>query len=124
MNANARDIQAITSALGYRYAYDDEAGQYIHPAAAYALTADGKVSRLLNDFGLSGRDIRLALVEASQGRIGTVGDQVRLLCSAFDPAHGTYNVLVSRMLAIAAVMTIVLLGGGILALSLAARRTA
>src|ERR1051325_2248262 len=111
--ANASTIEALTSALGYHFQYDAEAGQYVHPAAAFVLSADGRVSRVLTGFGLSGPDMRLALIEASQGRVGTLGDQVRLLCSAFDPGHGTYNLLISRVLAGAAMITIVLLAGGI-----------
>lgn len=117
-------MEALTSALGYRYRYDAEADQYVHPAAAFVLRADGKVSRVLTGLGLSGPDMRLALIEAGEGHIGTLGDQVRLLCSAFDPAHGTYTLLISRVLAGAAMVTIVLLGGGIGCLALLGRRVA
>jgi len=120
--ADKSTIEALTSALGYRYRYDAEADQYVHPAAAFVLRADGKVSRVLTGVGLSGADMRLALIEAGEGHIGTLGDQVRLLCSAFDPAHGTYNLLISRVLAGAAMATIVLLGGGISCLALLGRR--
>lgn len=115
-------VQRLTAALGYRYAYDADHDQFVHPGAAYVLRADGRVSRVLTGLGLSGGDMRLALVEASQGRLGTLGDQVRLLCSGFDPAHGAYNVMVSRMLAGGALATILVLGGGIGLLLLAGRR--
>ena len=108
---DAAGVEALTAALGYRFRYDADADQYVHPAAAYVLSADGKVSRLLTGIGLSGEDMRLALVEAASGRIGTWRDQVRLLCSGFDPAHGTYNLLVSRLLAGTGAFTILLLGG-------------
>lgn len=124
VSADRTAIDAITSALGYRYRYDADAEQYVHPVAAFVLRADGKVSRVLTDFGLSGEDMRLALVEASEGRIGTLTDQVRLLCSAFDPAHGTYNVMVSRLLMGTGLVTIVLLGGGIGFLALGSWRGA
>jgi protein SCO1/2 len=124
LTADKNTIEALTSALGYRYRYDAEADQYVHPAAAFVLRADGKVSRVLTGLGLSGPDMRLALIEAGEGHIGTLGDQVRLLCSAFDPAHGTYNLLISRMLAGAATITIALLAGGIGCLVLIGRRPA
>ena len=123
LTADHRTIETITSALGYRYRYDAEADQYVHPAAAFVLRADGRVSRVLTGIGLSGEDMRLALVEASEGRAGTLGDQVRLLCSAFDPAHGTYNVMISRVLAGSAIVTIAFLGAGIGWLAFASRRT-
>ena len=110
----SRRCSGSPQALGYRYAYDAEHDQFVHPGAAYVLRADGRVARVLTGIGLSGGDMRLALVEAGEGRIGTLGDQVRLLCSGFDPAHGTYNLMVSRMLAVAGARRRSLaLGGGI-----------
>jgi protein SCO1/2 len=67
--------------------------------------------------------MRLALIEANEGRGGTFADQVRLLCSAFDPAQGIYTVAISRTLAGLGVITTVLLAGGIGWLALADRRT-
>jgi len=124
VTADQPTVQTLTAALGYRFYYDADDGSYIHPAAAYVLTADGRVSRVLTGLGLSGADIRLALVEASAGKIGTVHDRIRLLCSAFDPAHGTYNLVVWRLLEFSAAVTVVLLGGGIGLLLLAGRRHA
>jgi protein SCO1/2 len=122
VTASQDTVNALTTALGYRYAYDIEHDQYVHPGAAYVLRADGRVSRVLTGLGLSGGDMRLALVEAGEGRIGTFGDQVRLLCSGFDPAHGVYNLMVSRLLAGTAVAITLMLGGGIALLALAGRR--
>jgi protein SCO1/2 len=124
LRADAKAVAALTAALGYRFMYDAEDDIYVHPAAAYVLTADGHVARVLTGLGLSGADMRLALVEASQGKIGTFRDQVRLLCSAFDPTHGQYNAAVSRLLAFAGGTTILALGGGIGLLALAGRRRA
>ncbi|HVV61493.1 MAG TPA: SCO family protein [Pseudolabrys sp.] len=122
VTADDATIKTLTAALGYRYAYDAGDDQYLHPAAAYVLRADGAVSRVLTGIGLSGADMRLALVEAGEGKIGTLRDQIRLLCSGFDPAHGTYNVMVSRMLTVTGLVTMFALGGGIGTLMLMGRR--
>jgi protein SCO1/2 len=122
VTADESTIRRLTSALGYRYIYDDEHDQFIHPGAAYVLRSDGRVSRVLTGLGLSGSDTRLALVEAGEGHIGTFGDEVRLLCSGFDPEHGGYNLLIGRVLAGATLATILTLGGGIGLLVLAGRR--
>jgi protein SCO1/2 len=124
VTADQPTIRALTEALGYRYFRDAEEGSYIHPAAAYVLTTSGQVSRVLTGLGLTGADMRLALVEASAGEIGTVQDKVRLLCSAFDPAHGTYNLLVWRLLEFSAAVTVALMAGGIGLLLVAGRRRA
>jgi len=122
VTADQPTVTRLTAALGYRYAYDQEHDQYVHPGAAYVLRADGRVSRVLTGLGLSPADMRLALVDASQGRIGTLGDQVRLLCSGFDPAHGTYNLMVSRVLAATGLATMLSLAGGIGLVILLGRR--
>jgi protein SCO1/2 len=122
VTADQATVGALTSALGYRYAYDAEDDQFVHPAAAYVLRVDGHVARVLTGIGLSGPDMRLALVEAGQGKVGTLRDQVRLICSGFDPAHGTYNVMVSRLLMVSGLLTIVALAGGIVMLALMGRR--
>lgn len=117
-------IARLTAALGYRYLYDPAGDQFVHPAAAFVLRADRRVSRVLTGVGLSGADMRLALVEAGQGKIGNLSDQVRLLCSAFDPVQGTYTPMISRTLEIASTVTLVLLAGGIGLLALSNRRSA
>jgi protein SCO1/2 len=122
VRADQATIERLTATLGYHYSYDRDHDQFIHPGAAYVLRADGRVSRVLTGLGLSGGDMRLALVEAGEGRIGTLGDQVRLLCSGFDPAHGVYNVAVSRVLAATGFTTMLALGGLIGALLWVGRR--
>lgn len=122
--ANQPTIERLTKAVGYRYSYDAEHDQFVHPGAAYVLRGDGHVARVLTGLGLSAADIRLAVVEASEGRVGTLGDEVRLLCSGFDPAHGTYNVLISRVLAASGAATVLVLGGGVGLLLLFGRRRA
>ncbi len=122
--ADASSISRLTGALGYRYLHDNAADQFVHPAAAFILRADHHVSRVLTGVGLSGADMRLALVEAGQGKIGNLSDQVRLLCSAFDPRQGTYTPLIGRTLQIASTATLVLLAGGIGFLAFSHRRSA
>ena len=122
VTADQSAVQRLTSALGYHYFYDTEHDQFIHPGAAYVLRADGRVVRVLTGLGLSGADLRLALVEAGEGKIGTLTDEVRLLCSGFDPASGTYSLLISRVLMGATLATIAAMAGGIMLLSLMGRR--
>lgn len=100
----------IADAVGYRYAYDSENDQFAHPAAAFVLAADGRVVRILSGLALDPGSLRLALVEAGAGRVGTFADHVRLLCYGFDPAAGTYTAAIGRWLAIAAAATLLVLG--------------
>lgn len=117
-------IKAMTDALGYRATYDQATDQFAHPAAAYVLDHSGKVVRVLSGLGVAPADLRLALVEAGHGAVGTVSDQVHLLCYGFDPAHGMYNLAVSRLLSISAAVSVAGLGGLIGVLVMSGRRRA
>jgi protein SCO1/2 len=122
--ADDSSLRSLTQALGYRYAYDAGTDQFVHPGAVFVLRRGGGVSRVMAGLGLGPSDLRLALVEASAGTVGTLSDRVRLICSSFDPAHGIYNVAISRVLIVVGLLTCVLLGGLILALALGGRRGA
>ena len=84
-------IRALTDAAGFRYAYDEAIDQYAHPAALTVTTADGRVSRYLFGIDFAPRDLRLALVEASNNVLGSVVDRVLLLCYHYDPSTGKYG---------------------------------
>lgn len=113
----AAAVETLTRALGYGYVPDPGTDSIAHPAAAILLTPEGRVARILSPLALNGRDLRLALVEAGEGRTGSLGDRLALLCYGFDAARGIYTPLVRRILAAAGVATV--LGIGLLVLLLA-----
>jgi protein SCO1/2 len=84
-------IKALTSAVGFYYAYDIEQDQFAHPTMLAVLTPQGRVSRYLYGFDYKGRDLRLALVEASSNKIGSPTDQLLLMCYHYDPTTGKYT---------------------------------
>lgn len=106
LRGDAGNVHQLTEALGYRYQYDDVADQFAHPAGALVMTGDGRVSRTLSSIALNPGDLRLALVEAGAGRIGTVRDRLTLLCYGFDAAHGVYTPAIARMLKLLAALTV------------------
>jgi protein SCO1/2 len=85
------EIKALTEAVGFKYAYDERTKQYAHAAAIFVMTPDGRVSRYLYGIEFPARDLRLALVEASQGRVGTSFDRLLLTCYRYDPASRKYE---------------------------------
>ena len=99
-------IKALASAIGFRYAFDENVQQYAHGAAIYVVTAKGVVARYLIGIDFAPRDLRLALVEASENRLGTVTDQVLLFCYHYDPATGKYGGAILRAVRIGGVITI------------------
>jgi protein SCO1/2 len=70
----------VTKAAGFRYRFDESTGQFAHAAAIYVATPDGRLSRYFYGIEYGPRDLRLGLVEASEGRIGSLVDQILLFC--------------------------------------------
>ncbi len=106
-------IKALADAVGFRYAYDREIDQYAHPAAVTVVTSEGRISKYLFGIDFAPRDLRLALVEAAGGRIGTAMDHVLLFCYRYDPATGRYGVVILNVVRLAGALTVVLLAGSI-----------
>jgi protein SCO1/2 len=103
-------IQQLTQAVGFRYAYDEATKQFQHPSGIMILTPDGKLSRYFYGIEYAPRDVRLGLVEASAGKIGSPVDQVLLLCFHYDPTTGKYGLIITRALQLAGLVTIFALG--------------
>ena len=106
-------ITALADAVGFRYAYDAAIDQYAHPAAVTLLTGEGRVSRYLFGIEFAPRDFKLALVETTAGKIGSVVDQLLLFCYHYDPESGKYGFVVMNLVRGGGILTLVLLGGGI-----------
>lgn len=107
------DIRAVTESVGFHYAYDPETKQYAHAAAIFVLTPEGKVSRYLYGVEFPARDLRLALVEASQGRVGTSFDRFLLTCYRYDPAARRYVPYALGFVRAGAVAVLLGLAGGL-----------
>ena len=122
VTGGAENVRAVTSALGYRYAYDERIGQYAHVAAVAVLTGGGRLSNWLYGVAPQPTDLRLALTEAGEGRLGTWADQILLLCYHYDPETGRYNSLVWGLLRAGGGLTVLALGGFIAVAFLRERR--
>ncbi len=99
-------IRPLADALGFHYAYDANLKQYAHGAAIYVITPKGVVSRYLLGIDFAPRDLRLALVEASNNRLGSAVDQVLLLCYHYDPASGRYSTAVLDSIRVGFILTV------------------
>jgi protein SCO1/2 len=122
LTANAAALQRLTTAIGYRYAFDAGTGAFAHPAALVAVTGDGKVTRALSSLALGPTDLRLALLEAGEGRIGGVIGQLTLLCYGFDAAHGVYTSSVTFILKVGAALTVAAIAAMVALLAWRTRR--
>ena len=102
-------IDAVTRAAGFQYQYDARTGQFAHATAIMVLTPEGKIAQYFYGVEYAPKDLRLALVQASENKIGTVVDQLLLYCYHYDPATGKYGAIISRVLQISAAATILVL---------------
>jgi protein SCO1/2 len=107
-------IGKLTGTVGFRYLYDERTQQYAHASGIIVATPEGKLHRYFYGIEYAPRDLRLALVDASQNKIGTLADQVLLFCYHYDPQTGKYGVLITRVIRLFGTATVVLLGGFIL----------
>jgi len=107
-------ITQLAKAVGFRYVYDPRIDQYAHASGVQIATPDGRLSQYYYGIEYAPKDIRLGLIEASKNHIGTVVDQLILYCYHYDPSTGHYGAIVMRVMRLAGILTVLLLGSFIL----------
>lgn len=113
LTGDEKNTLALTKSVGFRFVWDPVSKQYAHSSALIVLTPQGKISRyfypgdVLSNF--EPRDIRFGVLDASNGKIGSLADQVILYCYQYDPNRGTYGLVIMRIMRIFALITIVTL---------------
>jgi protein SCO1/2 len=106
-------IKALTASVGFRYVWDPAISQWAHPAAITVLAPDGGISRYLYGVEFAPRDLKLALTEASEGRVGTVVEQMLLYCYHYDPESGRSGLAIMAFVRAAGALTVLALVGSI-----------
>lgn len=106
------NIKALAQQIGFNYFYDTDEKQYAHGSALYVLTPDGKLSRYLFGVMFEPKDMRLALLESSDGKIGNIVDHVLLYCYRYDPKSRKYSLVSVRLMKLGAGVTIIGMVGG------------
>ena len=114
LTGSKESIDALTKAADFRYSFDAKSGLFAHASGIMLLTPDGRISRYFYGVEYPSRDIRLGLVDASAGKIGTAVDHVLLFCYQYDPSTARYSASILKILRLGGVLTIVCLVAGIL----------
>lgn len=109
-------ITALAQAAGFGYKYDEKNGQFAHAVAIMVATPSGKLAQYYYGVEFPPRDLRLALIQASDNKIGNLVDAVILYCFHYDPVAGKYNALIGRILQLAGGFTVLSLGALVLLL--------
>ncbi len=122
LTGDEKSINRLTDAVGFRYSYDEYNQQFAHASGIMVLTPVGKLYRYFLDIKYPARDLQLSLVQASDNKIGTVVDQALLFCFHYDPAQGKYGPAVMNFVRLGGVLTLLAIGGMVLALRRMGRR--
>lgn len=104
------NAKRLANQLGFNYRWDAKTEQWAHAAAIMVLTPDGTVSRYLYGLEYRPRDLRLALAEASEGKLGTVGDKLLLFCFHYDPVSRSYVPFARNLMKAGGLMTVLVMG--------------
>jgi protein SCO1/2 len=115
-------IDRLTKAAGFRYAWDADTKQYAHPSGVIVLTPDGRLAKYLFGIEYGPRDLRFAIVEASAGKIGTPVDSLLLYCYHYDPITGRYGLVIMRAIRLAGLATVFAIGAFIVVMVRRERR--
>ncbi len=111
LTGDQASIDRLTKAAGFRYVWDKDTKQFAHPTGVVVLTPEGRIARYLFGVEYGPRDLRMALVEASAGRVGNPVDALLLYCYHYDPMTGRYGLAIMRAMRIAGAATVLLIGG-------------
>jgi len=103
-------IDQITSAAGFSFKWDDKSDQFAHAAAIMIATPDGTLSRYLYGIDYSPKDVKFALMESAQSKVGSAAEQLLLYCYHYDPATGKYGLAILRVMRLGGVLTLLGLG--------------
>lgn len=111
LTGSDQNIRALAKAVGFSYNYNEVRGEYIHPAALTLLSPDGKIARYLYGLEYPEKTLRLGVVEASEGRVGSSLDRLVLYCFHYDSSEGRYAPIAARIMQLGGAVSLVVLAG-------------
>lgn len=103
-------IDKITKAVGFSYKWDEQTKQFAHAGAIMILTPEGKMSKYLYGIDYAPKDVKLALIESSENKIGSPVDQLLLYCYHYNPATGKYGLAILNVIRLGGILTILGIG--------------
>ena len=112
LTAAPEAIAQLSQAAGLTVTYDADHDEFAHPIGVLVTTPEGRISSIVNPLSVTAFDLRLALVEAAQGRLGSMTDRIALLCYGWDAVTGVYTVAIWRILGALSLITLAFFGAG------------
>jgi protein SCO1/2 len=111
LTGSDQNIHELAQAVGFSYNYNEVRGEYVHPAALTLLSPDGKVARYLYGLEYPDKTLRLGLVEASEGKVGSSLDRLVLYCFHYDATEGRYAPIAARIMQVGGAVSLLVLAG-------------
>jgi len=110
LTGSAASVESLARAVGFRYRYDADSDQYAHAAAIFLATGDGRVSRYLYGVRFDAPTLKIGLLEASHGKIGSAVERFLLYCYHYDAEQGRYVLAAVTLMRAAGALTVLVLG--------------
>lgn len=107
-------VRRLTDAVGFGYRWSDESKEFVHQAALFVLTPDGRLSRYLYGVMFDPRTLRLSLLEANEGKIGSTLDRILLYCFHYDSARGRYSLAATNIMRLGGALTVLILASALI----------
>jgi protein SCO1 len=114
LTGSKQSIDALTEGANFRYSFDEKSNLFAHASGIMLLTPDGRISRYFYGVEYPARDLRLGLVDASAGRIGTPVDRALLFCYQYDPTSARYSASILKIIRLGGILTVLVLVAGML----------
>lgn len=110
---DSTNIALLTQSVGYSFKWVASTQEYAHPAALIFAGPDGTVTRYLHGLDLPAKDVRKALVEASEGTVGSAVDQILMYCFQYDPNSNSYVIHATNLMKLGGMLTLIVIGIGL-----------
>jgi protein SCO1/2 len=111
LTGSDENIHALAKSVGFTYNYNEVRAEYVHPAVLTLLSPDGNVARYLYGIEYPEKTLRLGLVEASEGRVGTSIDRLVLYCFHYDSSEGRYAPIAARIMQLGGAVSLLVFAG-------------
>jgi protein SCO1/2 len=109
LTGSENQSRGLADAIGFKYYYDESKDMYAHAAVLIVLTEEGKISRYLYGIKYESKDFRMAILEASEGKVGNTIDKIILYCYHYDPEAGGYVIFAGNVMRLGGSLTLAIL---------------
>ncbi len=109
LTGDEKAIRSLSKSVGFKYEKDPASGEYVHSAVLLFLSPEGKIMRYMGGIDFDPRSVKLALIEAANGKVGSFWDQILLICYHYNPTKGKYSMAVDEILRVGGGLTVLLL---------------